>query len=249
MGYGAARRVTGAPSIRLRGHHAIADKRLFEPIDLTLPAGRWTCILGRSGVGKSTLLRLIAGIDCSGTFTGDITASDSAPLAGRISFMAQSDLLLPWLSVLENIVLGDRLRGDQPDMARAHDLLERVGLAAYRDKKPAALSGGMRQRTALARTLMEDRPITLMDEPFSALDASTRADMQEMSAHMLAGKTVLIVTHDPAEAVRLGHRIVVLTSAGAELWQTPESPPVRDQFAPKTTACQAALLSHLRGIQ
>lgn len=236
-----------ASAIHISGHHDIAGKPLFAPIDLTLPAGQWTCVLGRSGVGKSTLLRLIAGLDVGGIFTGKIGASDNRPLDGRISLMAQSDLLLPWLSVLENILLGARLRGDTPDMARANDLLDRIGLVPWRNKKPGALSGGMRQRAALARTLMEDRPVALLDEPFSALDAGTRADMQDLSAQMLMRKTVLMVTHDPAEAVRLGHQIVVLTPAGATLWQTPKSDPVRDQYAAETTACQAALLAHLRG--
>ena len=149
--------------------------------------------------------------------------------------------------MFENVVLGAKLRGSQPDTAMANDLLERVGLAAHRDTKPSELSGGMRQRTALARTLMEGRPVALLDEPFSALDASTRADMQELSAQMLQGKTVLIVTHDPAEAVRLGHQIVVLTAMGADKWKLPDTAPVRDQYAPDTIACQAALLSHLRG--
>ena len=160
--------------------------------------------------------------------------------------MAQSDLLLPWLSVLENIMLGARLRGRQPDRVRALSLLENVGLAAYENEKPAALSGGMRQRAALARTLMEDRPVALLDEPFSALDAATRSEMQDLSAQMLVGRTVVMVTHDPSEAVRLGHQIIVLTSEGTNLWETPVTSPLRDQYAPETIKCQAALLSYLR---
>ena len=241
--------MTQAPAIQIKGQYDMAGERLFEPIDLTLPAGQWSCVLGRSGVGKSTLLRLIAGLESAGTFTGNIVASDKRPIQGRVSFMTQSDLLLPWLSVLENIVLGARLRNETPDLTRAKGLLDRVGLLPWREKKPAALSGGMRQRAALARTLMEDRPIALLDEPFSALDAGTRADMQELSAQMLTGKTVLMVTHDPAEAVRLGHQIVVLTHEGATLWHPPKTAPLRDQYAPETTACQAALLAHLRGRQ
>ena len=221
---------------------------LFAPIDLSLPAGQWTCILGRSGVGKSTLLRLIAGLETTGQFIGDITASDGQPFNNRISYMTQSDTLLPWLTVFENIVLGARLRGEPPDFTRANTLLDRVGLNSYGDRKPASLSGGMRQRTALARTLMEDRSLVLLDEPFSALDASTRADMQDLAAQMLRGKTVLLVTHDPAEAVRLGHQIVVLTPDGIQPWQTPNTPPIRDQFAPDTISCQAGLLAHLRGL-
>ena len=164
-----------APAIQLSGSYHIDGTCLFAPIDMTLPAGEWTCVLGRSGVGKSTILRLIAGVRCAGDFQGEITASDGLPLVGRVSVMAQSDLLLPWLSVLENTVLGARLRGEVPDLQRAGNLLERVGLARHAGKKPDSLSGGMRQRTALARTLMEDRPVVLLDEPFSALDAGTRA--------------------------------------------------------------------------
>lgn len=234
------------PAIHVRGTHRIDGARLFGPIDVTAPAEQWTCVLGRSGVGKSTLVRLIADLPCAGQFEGQITASDGAAVADRVSFMAQSDLLLPWLSVLENTVLGARLRGEQPDMRKAEGLLARVGLANHSLKKPRALSGGMRQRTALARTLMEDRPIALLDEPFSALDASTRADMQELAAEVLTDKTVLLVTHDPAEAIRLGHQIVVLTPDAAHRWQMPQTPPVRDQYAAETVARQAELLAHLR---
>ena len=249
MGHGIARRVMQAPAIHLRGTHTIDGARLFGPIDVTLPAGQWTCVLGRSGVGKSTLLRLIADLTCAGQFDGQVAASDGATLAGRVSFMAQSDLLLPWLSVLENTMLGARLRGETPNTQMAERLLDRVGLADHTHKKPGALSGGMRQRNALARTLMEDRPLALLDEPFSALDASTRADMQELAAEVLADKTVLLVTHDPAEAVRLGHQIIVLTPDAAQKWQTPPIPPIRDQYAAATVACQADLLAHLRQAQ
>jgi putative hydroxymethylpyrimidine transport system ATP-binding protein len=238
--------VTHSPSIHLHGTHHIDETRLFGPIDVTLQGAQWTCILGRSGVGKSTLLRLIADLACAGHFEGKITASDDAAITGRVSVMAQSDLLLPWLSVLENTVLGARVRGQKPDIQRAERLLDRVGLSNHAHKKPIALSGGMRQRTALARTLMEDRPIALLDEPFSALDASTRADMQELAAEVLVNKTVLLVTHDPAEAVRLGHHIIVLTAEAAQHWQTPQIAPIRDQYALETLACQAELLAHLR---
>lgn len=246
MGYGAARHLTQGPAIHVCGTHHIEGSRLFGPIDIHMPAGQWTCVLGRSGVGKSTLLRLIAGLTSAGEFDGHITASDRTALVGRISVMAQSDLLLPWLSVLENTVLGARLRGHEPNTNKAQDLLSRVGLLEHLHKKPNALSGGMRQRTALARTLMEDRPIALLDEPFSALDASTRADMQELAAEVLADKTVLLVTHDPAEAIRLGHQIIVLTPDAAQSWPAPDLSPIRDQYAPATVACQAKLLAYLR---
>ena len=241
--------MTQAPTIIVRGTQFVDGVRLFGHIDVHLPAGQWTCVLGRSGVGKSTLLRLIAGLTVADEFDGNISASDGIALTNRTSVMSQSDLLLPWLSVLENTVLGARLRGQVPDFDRAENMLIRVGLADHMQKKPNALSGGMRQRTALARTLMEDRPVALLDEPFSALDASTRADMQELAAEVLLGKTVLLVTHDPAEAVRLGHQIMVLTPNAIQPWPTPDMPPIRDQYAPTTVACQAALLAYLREVR
>lgn len=237
-----------APSIRVTGRHFVEDAPLFGPLDITLPGGEWTCVLGRSGVGKTTLLRLVAGLECAGCFEGQISASDGRPISGRACFMAQDDLLLPWLSVLENVALGARLRGEAPDLPRARKLLERVGLGDHLHKKPGALSGGMRQRTALARTLMENRSVVFLDEPFSALDASTRADMQDLAATMLAGKTVLLVTHDPSEALRLGHQVIVLTPHDAQSWPLPPSPPLRAPYAPETVESQAALLSHLRGM-
>lgn len=246
MGHGTAWRVTQAPSIYLRGTYNIDGRRLFGPIDICVAGANWTCVLGRSGVGKSTVLRLVAGLACAGEFNGTVMASDGAPLLGRVSVMAQFDLLLPWLSALENTVLGARLRGQEPDFERARMMLGRVGLSGHLRSKPDALSGGMRQRVALARTLMEDRPIVLLDEPFSALDASTRADMQELTAEVLAGKTVLLVTHDPAEAVRLGNQIVVLASDAVTLWTTPQDDPIRDQFAAETVACNAQLLAYLK---
>lgn len=240
--------MTNAPNIHVRGTYHMDGQRLFGPIDITMPAGQWTCVLGRSGVGKSTLLRLIAGLPCAGYFDGQTSACDAAALAGRVSVMAQSDLLLLWLTVFENTVIGARLRNQSPNIQKAEFLLDRVGLSQHMRKKPSALSGGMRQRTALARTLMEDRPVALLDEPFSALDASTRADMQELAAEVLTGKTVLLVTHDPAEAVRLGHQIIVLTPDAAQQWPTPHSHPTRDQYASETVTCQANLLKHLREI-
>ncbi|MEM9583906.1 MAG: ABC transporter ATP-binding protein [Pseudomonadota bacterium] len=223
----------------------LQGRPLFEA-DLTLRAAEWTCLLGPSGVGKSTVLRLILGLETGGRFEGKIAATDDAGLDGRISYMAQSDLLLPWLSVTENTVIGARLRGDAPDVGRAKELLARVGLGDHAEKTPNALSGGMRQRAALARTLMEDRPVVFLDEPFSALDAGTRADMQELAAEVLADRTVLLVTHDPAEAARLAHQIIVMSPGGLLDWPVPKDPIPRGIDAPGTIACQSSLLSMLR---
>jgi len=238
--------MTVPPGIRFAGQHHIDGRLLFDA-DIQLPGGQWTCLLGRSGVGKSTILRLILDLETGGQFAGRIAATDGAALAGRISYMAQSDLLLPWLSVLENVCIGARLRGEVPDAARAADLLARVGLADHLGSKPNTLSGGMRQRAALARTLFEDRPIVFLDEPFSALDAGTRADMQDLAAEVLHGRTVFLVTHDPSEATRLGHQIIIMSAQGTTRWPLPDTSTPRAIDDPQTLACQTRLLAYLRG--
>lgn len=235
-----------APSVTLQGQAEIGGAPLFGPTGLSLVAGGWTCLLGPSGVGKSTILRLIAHLDTGAVFTGSITASDGKNLPDRIAYMAQDDLLLPWLTLRENVALGARLRGQSIDIERVNHMIARVGLADHAAKRPAQLSGGQRQRGALARTLMEDRPIVLLDEPFSALDARTRADMQDLSAELLSGATVLLVTHDPAEAARLGHKICLLDTAGLHDIPPPPSPPIRPVDDPETLAFQARLLTRLR---
>ena len=230
-----------APSIAVSGRASIDGQPVFGPIALTIDAGTWTCLLGPSGVGKSTILRLIAGLPTGVAFEGTVQASDGRPLEGRVAYMAQSDLLLPWLDVLGNVLLGARLRGEPPDRDRAREMVARVGLAGREAARTRHLSGGERQRVALARTLMEDRPVVLLDEPFSALDARTRAGMQVLAAELLAGRTVLLVTHDPAEAARLGQRIHVLTEAGLAEVAPPTQPPVRPLGDPGAFACQTAL--------
>lgn len=236
-----------APGVTLSGRAEIGARALFANLTLEVAPGTWTCLLGASGVGKSTLLRLIAGLETGADFTGDISASDCAAIEGRVAYMAQSDLLLPWATALDNVTLGARLRGDKPDRDRAMALIGRVGLSDHAQKKPAALSGGERQRIALARTLMEDRPLILLDEPFSALDARTRAEMQELAAELLAGRTVLLVTHDPAEAARMGQRIYVMTSDGLDEADTPPAAPIRAIDDPETLQAQGRLHQRLLG--
>jgi len=220
-----------------------AGAYLFKGLDLDLPAGQCSALLGPSGVGKSSLLRLIAGLEQFETGGKiDIGANASAALANPsapIAYMAQQDLLLPWLDALGNVMLGARLRGERPDHARARDLLARVGLADRENALPATLSGGMRQRVALARTLMEDRPVVLMDEPFSALDAITRLRLQELAADLLRGRTILLVTHDPMEALRIGERIFIMAGRPALLSEVP--PPAGT--TPRDPA-DAGFLSH-----
>ncbi|MEO1192576.1 MAG: ABC transporter ATP-binding protein [Pseudomonadota bacterium] len=237
---------SAVPGVTLAGSFLLEGKTLFRDVSLELRPGTWTCLLGPSGVGKSTILRLLAGLATGGSFEGRIQASDGQPLAGRVAYMAQSDLLPAWLDVEGAVTLGAKLRGESPDRARAQRLIAQVGLAEHVHKRPAALSGGMRQRAALARTLMEDRPVCLLDEPFSALDAGTRAEMQELAFATLRERSVLLVTHDPAEAVRLGHRLYLMTAAGLEPVTVPDALPLRDPLAQETLQAQSSLLDRLR---
>jgi len=235
-----------APGVTLEGRATIGGATLFEGARLRLRAGRWTCLLGPSGCGKSTLLRLIAGLATGTSFEGRIVASDGVPLAGRVAYMAQDALLLPWLDVAGNVALGARLRHAAVDQARAERLIRGLGLAEHAAKRPAQLSGGQRQRVALARTLMEDRPVVLLDEPFSALDARTRAEMQDLAGETLSGRTVLLVTHDPAEAARMGDRICLMEHGRIDEVPAPESPAIRDGTDPETLRFGADLMRRLR---
>jgi len=234
--------VTAAPGVYVRGTARVGGKTVFGPLDLSAPGGEWTCILGPSGVGKTTLLACLAGTADGVVLEGAAGADDGRPLAGRVALMAQSDLLMPWLSALDNVLLGDRLRGDAPRAGRAGCLLGRMGLEGMEGRKPTALSGGQRQRVALARTLIEDRPVVLLDEPFSALDVARRAQMQELAADVLSGRTVVHVTHDPAEAARLGSRTLILTPTGLREITPPAAPlPPRRPDATETLALTGRL--------
>jgi putative hydroxymethylpyrimidine transport system ATP-binding protein len=231
---------------------------IFTSLNLTIPAGKWISLLGPSGVGKSSLLRLIAGLmQANEEAQGNIYIDNHDMHAGcainhQIAFMAQTDLLLPWLTVLSNATLGLKLCSHtQKDYAakvkKATLLLEKVGLGKATSLYPAQLSGGMRQRVALVRTLMEDKPIVLMDEPFSALDAITRHHLQDLAADLLKNKTVLFITHDPTEALRLAHDIYIMQGCPAELKLVAKLPSVipRHFRDPEVIKWQALLFHEL----
>ncbi len=240
-----------APTVTLEQvSFSYPGEQIFRSLNFTLKGGQWTCLIGPSGCGKSTLLRLISGTLREG-LSGRIRFNDSNNHKGFTAWMAQKDLLLPWLSVVDNVCLGARLRGEMSLQKRSKAilLLEDAGLAEYADALPSALSGGMRQRVALLRTLMEDRSVILMDEPFSALDALTRLKLQDLAARLVKGATVLMVTHDPLEALRLGHRIFVMTGRPAKPSDAlipPGSPP-RKPGDPAVISLQAKLLDRLEG--
>jgi putative hydroxymethylpyrimidine transport system ATP-binding protein len=242
------------PTISVRAASlSFGDEILFDNLDFEVAGGCWTCVLGPSGVGKTSLLRMIAGLTPLSP-GARIDCDDGLGLSGRVAYMAQQDLLLPWLTLLENVTLGVRLRHGRRGRhapsgtgARAAELLDRVGLADRMNALPAACSGGMRQRAALVRTLVEDRPVVLMDEPFSALDAITRLRLQGLASELLARRTVLLVTHDPLEALRLGHHIHVMSGKPAVLDEAlqPPGPPPRDPGDATLLARHAELLERL----
>ncbi|WP_245667863.1 ABC transporter ATP-binding protein [Actinomadura macra] len=187
-------------------------------LNLAVAAGEVLVVVGPSGCGKSTLLRAFAGL--LPAVSGRVLA-DGEPVTGTSADRAlvfQDDALLPWRSARRNVELALSLRGVPRSKRRAAALqwLDRVGLGEAADRLPRELSGGMRQRVQLARTLAAAPRAVLMDEPFGALDAQTRAAMQRLLLDVLADTpaTVVFVTHDVDEALLLGHRVVVLGAAG-----------------------------------
>ncbi len=185
----------------------------IEKVDLTLEPNDFVSLIGPSGCGKSTLFNVIAGLQIP---ESGAVALDGGSIVGRpgcVAYMMQRDLLLPWRTVLENVTLGPELAG-QP-LARARDtamtLLHRFGLEGFENAYPAALSGGMRQRAALLRTILCERSVILLDEPLGALDALTRASMHEwlLGIQREFQRTMILITHDPDEAVYLSDRVYV----------------------------------------
>jgi NitT/TauT family transport system ATP-binding protein len=200
----------------------------LERIDLSVPHHTRVGIVGSSGCGKSTLLSDIAGLIKPDSGTISIGgATDARERLARCALMPQKDLLLPWRTALDNACLALENRGVKRAEARrrARPLFERFGLAEFEERVPAQLSGGMRQRVAFLRTLMAEKDVLLLDEPFAALDSITRAGMQEwlLGALEQEPRTVLLVTHDVDEALLLTHRVVVLSARPGRVVRTLET--------------------------
>jgi len=180
--------------------------RALDGVDLDVAPHEIVAVVGPSGCGKTTLLELVCGLQApdAGSVRGD-----------RAVLMPQRDGLLPWLSAIDNAALAPRLAGASRDAARAqaHPLFVAFGLEGFERARPHELSGGMRQRVAFLRTLLSGKPVLCLDEPFGALDALTRREMQDWLAQALARepRTVLLVTHDVEEVARLAHRVLVMS--------------------------------------
>ena len=216
-----------APALQLAGvactfvdrHRPGARYTAVQDVDLRIAAGEFVSVVGPTGCGKSTLLNVAAGLlaPSRGTVHGF-----GEPLGGlnrRAGYMFQAESLMPWRTALDNVMAGLQFRGvaAADARARAQDWLARVGLAAFADRFPHQMSGGMRKRTALAQTLVLDPDLILMDEPFSALDIQTRQLMENELLALWAGdgqarKAVLFITHDLDEAIAMSDRVVVMSA-------------------------------------
>jgi NitT/TauT family transport system ATP-binding protein len=217
---------------------AYGDVAVLGGVSLEVPSGGTVGLVGRSGCGKSTLLRLIAGLEAPDR--GRISVAGAEDEAGRLAscaLMPQADLLMPWRDALGNasVPLENAGVGRREARARAAELFAELGLAGFEAARSWELSGGMRQRVAFARTLLAEKPVLLLDEPFGALDAITRIEMQEWLAGALAAlpRTAVLVTHDIDEALRLCDRVVVLTArpgrVACELDGAGPAEPAREQ--------------------
>jgi ABC-type nitrate/sulfonate/bicarbonate transport system ATPase subunit len=204
-------------------------RRLLEalgPIDLTVANGEFVTLIGPSGCGKSTLFNIIAGIDTPSTGLVAIDGNASAKRAGKSGYMLQQPLLLPWRTVEENVMLGLDVRHVPRKKAQreAHQLLKRFGLSEFAQNYPSTLSGGMRQRVALLRTVLFNSTFLLLDEPFGALDALTRLSLQMwlLDLWQTFHSSVLFITHDVREAILLSDRIYVLSTRPARVLRVVE---------------------------
>jgi len=196
----------------------------LAPITLSIPQGRFVSLIGPSGCGKSTIFNIIAGLLEPTGGRVLIDGVDATGTIGRVGYMLQKDLLLPWRTVLDNVILGMEIQGVALSEARARalPLLQRYGLAGFEYLYPNSLSGGMRQRAALLRTLLFDTDVILLDEPFGALDAQTKLHMQEWLMALWSDfrKTVVFVTHDVEEAIYLSDELYVMSTRPGRIIET-----------------------------
>lgn len=251
------RAATTPPTLAVTGVGlSFGSLQVLRNINISVDPGEFVALVGPSGCGKSSLLNVIAGLeqpDCG------LILLDGGPVPERLglfAYMPQHDALLPWRSVLDNAILAAEVAGLDRVIARrrARELLPAFGLEGFADAYPATLSGGMRQRAAFLRTVLSDRPILLLDEPFGALDALTRRLMQEWLLGLTAslGRSVLMVTHDLEEALMLADRVALMTARPGRIKRMEDVTLPRPRhpemaFEPAFVEQKARLLNELRG--
>jgi ABC-type nitrate/sulfonate/bicarbonate transport system ATPase subunit len=193
---------------------AYGDLPVLDGVSLAVAPGEFVAVVGPSGCGKSTLFDVVAGLEPPDAGRVLVDGAEATGRTDAFAYMPQQDLLFPWRSVLDNTTLGLEVAGVRRRAARerARPLFAEFGLDGFEGARPDELSGGMRQRAALLRTVVQERPVLLLDEPFGALDALTRTEMQLWLSrmHTRFAWTVVLVTHDVREAVLLADRVVVL---------------------------------------
>jgi ABC-type nitrate/sulfonate/bicarbonate transport system ATPase subunit len=221
VSFDAPAKVQRDAKIRVEGvsKHLLHNGQQFavlRDIDLYAGDGEFVSLIGPSGCGKSTLLNIIAGLDHPSRGAIYLNGRRVEQRLGTVGYMQQKDLLLPWRTVLDNIILGLEVQGVARRLARqrALTLMEQFGLKGFETAYPSTLSGGMRQRAALLRTILPDHEVFLLDEPFGALDALNRAQIHEwlLGLWETLHKTIVLVTHDVDEAIFLADRVYVMTA-------------------------------------
>jgi ABC-type nitrate/sulfonate/bicarbonate transport system ATPase subunit len=203
--------------------------KILHNVNFYANQGEIVSIVGPSGCGKSTFLNILAGLDQPDNGMVSISGIEPDDLLGNVGYMQQKDLLLPWRNVLGNVILGLEIQGitKKDARVRAGKFMEDFGLSGFENSYPNALSGGMRQRAAFLRTMLTDKTVFLLDEPFSSLDALNRASLQQWLLNLLSGfvdKTIVIVTHDVEEALLMSDRVYVMSSRPGTIQKVLESP-------------------------
>lgn len=202
-------------------HTLHGETKALNNISFGVKEGEFLAIVGPSGCGKSTLLSIIAGLIKPEDGTIIVNKSDGTIGYPQIGYMLQKDHLLDWRSVYQNVILGLEIQDKltKENIEYVHELLEEYGLGSFKDKRPSELSGGMKQRAALIRTLALKPELLLLDEAFSALDYQTRLIVSADICNIIrqTGKTMIMITHDLSEAVRLSDRVIVLTARPASV--------------------------------